>query len=86
MVRFPGNYRWSSYRANAEGRRDVLLTPHTLYQRLGLNEQERRQAYVRLFQEALVPQQIEKIRTAANSGRPLGDDAFVVDLASTPHL
>lgn len=84
MVGFAGNYRWSSYRANAEGRPDVLLTPHVVYQRLGLSESERRQAYVRLFQEALTPQQIERIRAAGNSGRPLGDDAFVAELAFTP--
>jgi putative transposase len=80
MVRFPGNYRWSSYRANAEGRRDVLLTPHSVYERLGANPLERRQAYFKLFQETLTPMQIEQIRVAGNSGRPLGDRGFITEV------
>ncbi|ELX10277.1 transposase [Janthinobacterium sp. HH01] len=72
IVRFPGNYRWSSYRANAEGRVDSLLTAHSIYLRLGLTESERRQAYMRLFHKGLTVEQIEKVRSAGNSGMPLG--------------
>jgi putative transposase len=72
IVRFPGNYRWSSYRANAEGRVDSLLTAHSIYLRLGLTEPERRQAYMRLFHKGLTVEQIEKVRSAGNSGMPLG--------------
>lgn len=76
MVRFPGNYKWSSYRSNAEGRRDELLTPHAVYERLGLDASERRQAYMRLFREALTPMQIAEIRAAANKNGVLGDRVF----------
>jgi len=76
MVNFPGNYRWSSYRCNAEGRHDALLTPHSVYQRLGGSAAERQQAYMRLFRVALTPMQIEQIRKAGNSG-VLGDKEFV---------
>jgi putative transposase len=76
MVRFPGNYKWSSYRSNAEGRHDELLTPHSVYQRLGMNEADRRQAYLRLFQEVLTPMQLAEIRAAANGGGVLGDKVF----------
>ncbi|MRX08179.1 transposase [Pseudoduganella sp. FT25W] len=81
MVRFPGNYRWSSYRSNAEGRHDELLTPHSVYERLGLNPSDRRQAYMRLFQQPLTPMQIAEIRAAANGNGVLGDKGFG---ASTP--
>ena len=71
MVAFPGNYRWSSYRCNAEGRDDGLVTPHTLYQRLGLTPSERLQAYQRLFDEPLAERRITQIRAAINSQRRL---------------
>jgi hypothetical protein len=34
-VRHPREYRWSSYRANAEGKMDELVSPHEEYRRLG---------------------------------------------------
>ena len=67
MVGFPGNYRWSSYRCNAEGRADALVTPHQLYLRLGMTPGERRQAYVALFRERLDELAVERIRTAINA-------------------
>lgn len=36
MVEHPFDYRWSSYRANAQGEPSELLTPHPLYLALGL--------------------------------------------------
>ena len=77
MVRFPGNYKWSSYRCHAEGRHDAVVTPHSVYDRLGLDASERRQAYMRLFNETLTPMQIEQIRAAGNSNGVLGDKAFI---------
>ena len=35
MVPHPAEYRWSSYRANAQGEADALLQPHPLYTALG---------------------------------------------------
>ena len=45
LVRHPAHYRWSSYRANALGEPDPLLTPHALYCALGRSAEERRAAY-----------------------------------------
>ncbi|PHV08685.1 transposase [Janthinobacterium sp. BJB412] len=72
MVRFPGHYRWSSYRGNAEGRPDSLLTPHSLYQRLGANPLARQASYRGLFAEELATDVLEQVRVAANGNRPLG--------------
>jgi putative transposase len=77
MVRFPGNYKWSSYRSNAEGRHDGVVTPHLVYDRMGRDASARRQAYLRLFQQALTPMQVEQIRAAGNGSGVLGDAAFV---------
>ena len=44
-----GDYRWSSYGANALGDENTLLTPHAFYCALGRSAPERRAAYRRLF-------------------------------------
>lgn len=41
MVEHPASYRWSSYRANAQGEASVFLKPHSLYEALGRNAAER---------------------------------------------
>ena len=49
----PAAYRWSSYRANALGEDDALVTPHPHYYSLGRSPELRRMAYAALF--ALTP-------------------------------
>ena len=48
IVDRPGDYRWSSYRANALGYADPIVTPHPLYYSLGRSPETRRTAYARL--------------------------------------
>ena len=45
----PGAYPWSSYRANALGEDDGLVTPHPHYYSLGRSAEARRAAYTALF-------------------------------------
>ena len=45
LVRHPADFRGSSYRANALGEPDVLVTPHAAYFALGRSAEERRAAY-----------------------------------------
>lgn len=52
LVRHPAHYRWSSYRANALGEANALLTPHALYCALGRGGEERRAAYRAGFRAA----------------------------------
>src|SRR5688572_15902363 len=52
MMRHPRQYRWSSYRANAEGKSGDLVTPHDQYLRLGRSAEARREAYRELFHAA----------------------------------
>jgi putative transposase len=51
VVARPGQYRWSSFRANALGRNDPLLTPHAHYCALGRGAESRRAAYLALFRD-----------------------------------
>lgn len=49
----PGDYVWSSYRSNALGEADALLTPHTAYLALGRQISRRRVSYRKLFDDRL---------------------------------
>jgi hypothetical protein len=51
----PGAYAWSSYRANALGEDDDLVTPHPHYYSLGRSPEERRAAYTALFAQWKAP-------------------------------
>jgi len=48
LARSPDAWRWSSYRANALGEHDALITPHSHYCSLGRSPEERRSAYATL--------------------------------------
>jgi putative transposase len=63
IVEFPGGYRWSSYRANAEGREDLLLTPHPVFAALG-EGMARCAAYRALFDMPLAAKDLMRIRFA----------------------
>ena len=76
MVEEPGDYRWSSYRSNAFGENNTLLEPHVTYQVLGNMPESRQYAYRELFQNALDARQMHAIRSAAQTGTPLGNDCF----------
>jgi putative transposase len=67
VVARPGQYRWSSFRANAQGQDDALLTPHAHYCALGRDAASRQAAYRALFQEnaSTVPSSRAKARIPA---------------------
>jgi putative transposase len=81
MVADPGAYPWSSFRTNALGEENHLITPHVVYAGLGRHAAERRSAYRHLFGEALSGQLLAQIRHASNSNFPLGPEGFVADTA-----
>jgi putative transposase len=72
MVASPSDYPWSSYRANAFGQQDSLLTPHSLYNCLGADSLMRQTAYQQLFNESLSDETVDQVRQAGNGNRPLG--------------
>jgi putative transposase len=49
LARSPGDWPWSSYRCNALGEEDALITPHAHYYSLGRSPAERRAAYAAMF-------------------------------------
>jgi len=81
LVPDPGAYPWSSYRANALGAPDPLLTPHPLYVVLAETDEARRAAYRNLFAEAITQDVLTEIRTATNGGFALGGERFQREVA-----
>ena len=76
MVSDPSDYPWSSYRANAHGRADPLLTRHPEYLLLGTDTRSRAEAYRHLFDEALSDRQLDMIRNYVNQQKALGTNRF----------
>jgi putative transposase len=81
LVPDPGAYPWSSYRANALGAPDPLLTPHPLHVVLAETDEARRAAYRNLFAEAITQDVLTEIRTATNGGFALGGERFQREVA-----
>jgi len=76
MVRSPGQYRWSSYRRNAQDKPDDIVTEHPLYLSLGKNSESRISAYKALFKARVEKDSLDQIRAAWQTGTPLGNDYF----------
>ncbi len=76
MVRSPGQYRWSSYRHNGQGKENELIRPHKLYKALGKTGPGRLEAYKALFKAHLDKGVLEDIRSAWQTGTPLGNERF----------
>ncbi len=76
MIKHPSEYPWSSYRCNAAGEKDTLITTHQKYLELGKNKEERQSYYIDLFKEPLAEKHMNNIREATNKAWVLGDDYF----------
>lgn len=74
MVDNPGDYIRSSFRCNALGATDPLVTPHPLYRSLGKSAEERRAAYQDLFKHHLDPRVCDAIRRSTHTGETLGKE------------
>jgi putative transposase len=75
MVKSPGAYRWSSYRANARGLDNALIRPHPLYLALARTKQKRMEAYKALFRSH-INDELDDIRASLQTGTPLGNAFF----------
>jgi putative transposase len=76
IVDAPEDYRWSSYRCNALGVANRLVSHHGQYRALGTTDLERRQAYRALFRDQIDEDELRQIRLMTKEGWPLGSDPF----------
>ena len=82
MVNHPAEYRWSSYRANAQDEIDPLVQPHHVYDGLAASPAERQSAYRELFRHQLDPGLVDQIRKATNGNFVLGNERFAEQIAT----
>ncbi|WP_416137071.1 hypothetical protein ACM26W_11145 [Halomonas sp. HK25] len=81
MVAHPGEYRWSSYAANAQGQADPIVTPHAAIAELGASAAERRHSYRELFRHHLAEGLVDEIRQVTHSGLVVGTPRFQQQVA-----
>jgi putative transposase len=81
MVKHPGEYCWSSYQTNGQGKSSDLISHHSLYQELGGTKTAREVAYRELFRYELEPGEIDKIRQSANGNFALGNKRFEEEIS-----
>ena len=80
MVDHPAAYPYCSYAANARGATDPLVTPHSVYRRLGQTPKARQAAYRSLFRTQLSADTVSAIRESTNKAWVLGSDRFKVKI------
>lgn len=76
MSVLPGDYPYSSYRHNALGLEDPLVTGHPVYTALGREASHRQLNYRKLFTDHLDETLLARIRATTNACLVLGDDPF----------
>ena len=82
IVEHPAEYRWSSYRSNAQGEHTILLKPNPIYSALGHDRAKRIRAYRELFRHELEPGKVDEIRQATNGNYVLGSPQFKSQIES----
>jgi putative transposase len=76
MVEHPGEYKWSSYHANAQNDCDGLIESHPTYLELGLDAAVRQAAYRELLKNHLDTDTLHQIRESLNHELVLGRSYF----------
>ena len=76
LVKSAGAYKWSSYKANGQGKNNTLITPHSVYKGIGRGDKKRLEKYVALTKAGLADEVRTDIQDAWQTGTPLGSDKF----------
>jgi putative transposase len=76
LVSAPGDYRYSSYRHNALGKPDKVISSHATYRSLASTPRNRQIAYRKMFLDSITPELLTAIRDTTNSCLVLGNDRF----------
>ena len=83
MVTQPQDYQWSSYRANAWGKSDPLITPHEIYLSIDKCIEHAQHHYRELFKVMISDVDIHQIRNTTSKNFPLGDERFKQQIEKT---
>jgi len=71
MVAHPGDYRWSSYRANAQGQANALLVTHSAFELIATDVEARRRRYAEFIEQGIPAADLTAMRRALQSQRRL---------------
>lgn len=80
MVSNAADYPWSSYQHHIGMRTDTRITDHPLYWALGNTPFEREATYKALTEQALTPEELDRMRRSTTKGWALGSDQFKAQL------
>jgi len=80
MVEHPAQYRWSSYAFNALGVSNAILAMQAEYAALGRAPEERQSVYRGLFDRLHDADELALLRSALQTGTPLGNDKFKAEI------
>ncbi|GAW97699.1 MULTISPECIES: transposase [Colwellia] len=80
MVEKPESYDWSSYRTNALGYFDELITHHQCFMMLGKTNLERQKNYQSLFENTIPLKVLTELRISAHKSQALGNKKFIDEL------
>ena len=86
MVADLGDYPWSSYQHHGLGRPDALLSPFPEWEHLGRIESERRRRWRAKLRASQKEDELRSVRSSLTSGRPLGNPAWIEDIAQRLHI
>ncbi len=73
-------YAWSSYRCNAEGKPNPVISPHKLYQKLAGDAGARNLAYRALCKTPLSDVMQDALTRASNGAHVLGNTKFIAQV------
>lgn len=82
IVEHPAEYRWSSYRYNAQDEPSKFLSEQATYKGLGATGNSRREAYRSLFRTEIEPSLVDEIRQATHGNYALGSSRFKAEVES----
>jgi putative transposase len=77
----PEDYQWSSFRCNALGESNIMITPHPDYIGLGASSGERCHTYSNLVLSRIDEGSVRQIRQATQGNFVLGDNGFQEEMA-----
>ncbi|KFN42799.1 transposase [Arenimonas oryziterrae] len=76
MVASPADYRWSSCACNSQGVSNPLVRPHSAYQQIARDDEQRRVLYRDLVSQGISEDDLTAIRLYAQRQRALGSARF----------
>jgi putative transposase len=80
LVSHAGDYNWSSFQSNANGKPSALCKPHAEYLKLGETKEERTAKYLAYCIQSTNEELLKEIRDSTNKGLAIGEESFKMEV------